>query len=108
MLKESYLANKRNLPKDAIQIVVTRSAKHMLSPSNELLKSYKHGYISWEEYVDIFYREMDNPECKAVMRKIKKLAIEKDVYLICYEGSGKHCHRYLLMDIINKLDIEEI
>jgi len=104
MLKESYLSNARNLPKDAIKIVVTRSAEHMLSPSKKLLWDYKKGRIDWIEYVKTFTREMDNPACVAVMREIKKLANEKDVYLLCYEPPGKNCHRYLLLDMINKLD----
>ena len=103
MLKESYLANIKNLPKDAIKIVVTRSAGHMLSPSSALLWNYKKGRINWEQYVKTFYREMDNPACVAIMREIKKLAKEKDVFLICYEVPGKNCHRYLLVDMINKL-----
>lgn len=94
----------RNLPKDAIKIVVTRSAGHMLSPSKALLWSYKNGRVDWAEYVKTFYREMDNPACVAVMREIKKLAETKDVYLICYEAPGKNCHRYLLVDMINKMD----
>lgn len=106
MLKESYLANKRNLPKNAVKIVVTRSAGHMLSPSRALLNNYKNGNIDWAEYVKTFYREMDNPACVAIMKEIKKLAREKDVYLICYEAPGKNCHRYLLMDMINKMDDE--
>ncbi len=104
MLKESYLSNARNLPKDAIKIVVTRSAGHMLSPSKKLLWDYKKGRIDWIEYVKTFNREMDNPACVAVMREIKNLAKEKDVYLLCYEPPGKNCHRYLLLDMIKKLE----
>lgn len=105
MLKESYLANMRNLSKDAIKIVVTRSAGHMLSPSKALLWDYKNGRIDWAEYVKTFYREMDNPACVAVMREIKKLARESDVYLLCYEKEYP-CHRFLLLDMIKKLDDE--
>lgn len=94
------------LPKDAIKIVVTRSAGHMLSPSKKLLWDYKKGRIDWTEYVKTFNREMDNPACLAVMREIKKLAKEKDVYLLCYEPPGENCHRYLLFDMIKKLDDE--
>ena len=107
MLKESYLANIKKLPKDAIKIVVTRSAGHMLSPSKTLLWNYKKGKVDWDGYVKTFYREMDNPACIAIMREIKKLAMERDVFLICYEVPGKNCHRYLLIDMINKLDEEK-
>jgi uncharacterized protein YeaO (DUF488 family) len=105
MLKESYLANAKNLPKSAVKIVVTRSAGHMLSPSKTLLYGYKKGDMTWDEYVKTFTREMDNPACVAIMREIKKIAMTHDVYLICYEAPGKNCHRYLLIDMINKLDI---
>lgn len=104
MLKESYLANIKNLPKNSIKIVVTRSAGHMLSPSKALLSDYRKGKIKWDEYVKTFYREMDNPACVAIMREIKKMAERRDVFLICYEAPGKNCHRYLLMDMISKLD----
>lgn len=104
MLKESYLANMKNLPKDSIKIVVTRSAGHMLSPSRALLWDYKKGKIDWAEYVKTFYREMDNPACVAIMREIKKLSVTNDVYLLCYEAPGKNCHRYLLIDMIDKID----
>lgn len=103
MLKESYLTNIRNLPKDAIKIVVTRSEGHPLSPSKELLWDYKKGRINWDQYVERFTQEMHNDICIAEMRKIKWMAKNNDVYLICYEKSG-HCHRFLLMDMINKLD----
>ena len=103
MLKESYLANMKNLPEDAIKIVVTRSAGHVLSPSKKLLWDYKNGRIDWDGYVKRFYQEMDNDVCRAAMRKIKLMAKDRDVYLICFEKRG-NCHRFLLMDMINKLD----
>ncbi len=105
MLKESYLANMKNLPKDSVKIVVTRSAGHMLSPSKTLLFGYKKGKIDWAEYVNTFYREMDNPACVAIMREIKKIAETRDLYLICYEKEYP-CHRFLLLDMIKKLDDE--
>jgi uncharacterized protein YeaO (DUF488 family) len=103
MLKESYLANVKNLPKDAVKIVVTRSAGHMLSPSKALLWDYKNGKIDWTGYVKTFYREMDNPACAAIMREIKKIAETRDVFLLCYEKEYP-CHRFLLLDMIKKLD----
>lgn len=106
MLRESYLAIMKKLPKDSVKIVVTRSAGHVLSPSRALLWSYKNGKVDWNGYVKTFYREMENPACVAVMREIKKLAREKDVFLICYEKEYP-CHRFLLVDMINKLDDEK-
>jgi len=103
MLKESYLANMKNLPENAVKIVVTRTAGHVLSPSWGLLNDYRHGKINWEKYVERFEQEMNNDVCIAAMRKIKWEAKSKDTYLICYEKSYP-CHRFLLIDMINKLD----
>lgn len=107
MLKESYLANIRNLPEDAEKIVVTRRAGHVLSPSWELLNDYKNGRINWDQYVERFKQEMANDVCIVAMRKIKWMAKEKLVYLICYEKDPYRCHRSLLLDMINKLDEED-
>lgn len=105
MLKENYLANMKNLPTDAVKIVVTRTAGHVLSPSKALLWDYKKGRINWDQYVERFMQEMNNDICRAEMRKIKWMAKDKLVYLICYEKKYP-CHRFLLIDMINKLDEE--
>lgn len=106
MLKETYIANMKNLPDSAMKIVVTRSAGHSLSPSKELLWDYKKGRIDWDQYVERFKQEMTNDICVAEMRKIKWMAKVKDIYLICYEKTG-NCHRFLLMDMIAKLDEDD-
>lgn len=106
MLKESYLANMKNLPENAIKIVVTRSEGHTLSPSKGLLWDYKKGRINWEQYTERFKQEMTNDICVAEMRKIKLMSKVKNVYLICYEKTG-NCHRFLLIDMINKLDEDD-
>lgn len=105
MLKESYLAVMKNLPNDSVKIVVTRRAGSVLSPSWDLLDDYKSGKINWDGYVERFKQEMNNDICIAAMRKIKWLSKDKDVYLICYEKRYP-CHRFLLIDMINKLDEE--
>lgn len=105
MLKESYLANMRNLPESAVKIVVTRTAEHVLSPSKGLLWDYKKGRINWDQYVERFKQEMNNDVCMAAMRKIKWEAKFKDVFLICYEKKYP-CHRFLLIDMISRLDEE--
>ncbi len=104
MLKESYLSNMKNLPKNSIKIVVTRTARSLLSPSWTLLNDYKNGKIDWEGYTKRFKEEMDTNIHRNMMREIKKLAMIKDVYLICFEAPGKNCHRYILMEMINNID----
>ncbi len=106
MLKESYLANMKNLPKDSIKIIVTRTEKSLLSPSWVLLNDYKSGKIDWEGYTKRFKQEMDSNIHRNMMREIKKLSMTKDVYLICFEAPGKNCHRHILMEMINNVDIQ--
>lgn len=103
MLKESYLAVMKKLPQDSVKIVVTRTAGSVLSPSWDLLNDYKNGKIDWDRYVERFKQEMNNDVCIATMRKIKLMAKDKEVYLICYE-KRRPCHRFLLIDMINSLD----
>ncbi len=89
---------------DAIVINVTRSANYILSPSIELLMSYKENRITWDQYVVRFKKEMNNEACKSEMRKIKELSEEKDVYLVCVcWNKDRRCHRYLLMEMINNM-----
>ncbi len=109
MLKETYYNRYKGWgekpSQDALVIHVTRSNGHMLSPSSELLMDYKEKRINWAQYVTRFKKEMDNPECKLMMKMIKERAKEKDVYLVCVcWNKEKKCHRFLLMDMINKLE----
>jgi len=103
MLKETYLARMKQIAKenpDAAFIVVTRSAKHLLSPSWNLLYDYKDGRIDWTKYIERFRREMDCDSCIAEMKKIWDLSQTKDVYLVCFEKEGENCHRHILIGLI--------
>jgi uncharacterized protein YeaO (DUF488 family) len=105
MLRNTYKANVTNAKKgnpSAEFIEVTRSVGHVLSPSKELLSLYKSKVIDWDEYVRVFVKEMAKPACIEEMRRIGELAKRKDVFLVCFERKG-HCHRFLLMDMIEEL-----
>ncbi len=77
-----------------------------LAPSGELLRDWKAHNINWDEYVQRFLAEMEKPKAQEVMLTIAKEAQTHDVFLVCYEGPGKHCHRYLLLDLIMKLAVQ--
>lgn len=109
MLKETFYNRYRGWgeapPKDAAVINVTRSAGHLLSPSIALLVAYKDGRITWDQYVIRYKKEMNNEACRNEMKKIKDMAKTIDVYLICFcWNKDKKCHRFLLMDMIEKMD----
>lgn len=118
MLKESYIANWRNLPDDAVKIRVARPS--VLAPSETLLTAFMEAKKSWMakgltelearkkaweevDYEDRFRREiLNNPKAMGKLKEIRKLAEEKDVYLICYEKEPP-CHRFILLDLTSSL-----
>lgn len=103
MLKETYRANIKNLPKDSAIIIVMRTKGHLLSPSWKLLNDYRAKKITWDEYIIRFKNEMNNVQCENEMKKIKELSKHKDVYLVCHERTYP-CHRFILIELINSLE----
>jgi len=102
MLKESYLANMKNLPEEAVKIRVSRPS--VLGPSKGLLLDYKQGKVIWQEFERRFRKEILNkPSAMTRLGYISALADKKDVYLICYEKEYP-CHRFILIDIIQELN----
>lgn len=104
MLKETYIANMKEMAAknpEAVFIVVTRSAGHVLSPSWKLLNDYKAGLADWAQYTERFKREMNCDPCIAEMKRIWDLSQSKDVFLVCYEPHGQNCHRHLLMNMMH-------
>ena len=57
MLKQSYIANWKNLPEDAIKIRVARPHR-LLSPSLDLLNDWKKHKITWPDYETRFREEI--------------------------------------------------
>ena len=103
MIRETYLANWRNIPPYAVKIAVTRTARSILSPSPSLLKAYKSGEIDWAVFEEWFTEEITgNPEAMKKLREIKELAKTRDVYLVCYEKRFP-CHRFILTKIIETI-----
>lgn len=99
MLKETYLANLKNLPTDAIKVRVAKPS--ILAPSNQLLKDWKENQITWEQYETRYLIELlTNPKAIARLAYIKELAKTNDVYLFCYEKSPP-CHRFILLKVLN-------
>ena len=72
-----------------------------LSPSPELLKQYKGGIESWEDFKIHFAKEIKNnlESCRG-LRDISRLSIDSNITLLCYEKNGHNCHRYLIRDMV--------
>jgi uncharacterized protein YeaO (DUF488 family) len=119
MVKETYfgaLKEVKEKNKDAIFIIVSRSKPpklqrelydywyRALAPNQSLFHDYKNGSCTWDEYIVRFTEQMKSSKiAQERMKKIKELDKTNDVFLICWEASDKNCHRYLLIDMINKL-----
>jgi len=105
ILKESYFANARKLPKDAIKIYVMRARfNSTLAPSWDLLNKAKNEKWSFKKYRIHFIKEITKNK-KAIDRlfEIRELAKNNDVYLICFEKDSSKCHRSILIEIIKNL-----
>lgn len=87
-----------------------------LAPSKELLDEFNDwkakstpdsGYetafhFAWDRsnYEERFRAQIAaNPKSAARLKSLAERAKTHDVFLICYEGYGKPCHRHLLLQI---------
>jgi uncharacterized protein YeaO (DUF488 family) len=118
MLKETYVAKLKTLPKDVIKIAVGYPS--IFSPSETLLKEFnqiksklmKKGMVeqdarkqAWQQtnFEDRYRKEIESkPDVINKLKEIKELAEKKDVFLYCYCGKYP-CHRFILMDMIKHL-----
>jgi hypothetical protein len=105
MLSETFkknMATVRSKDPNVKFIDVTRTSNSPLSPSWDMYNDYKYGRITWDEYVTIFKEEMKEREIESTLRDIAIMSLKKNVYLVCYETT-KHCHRFILLDMIAEL-----
>lgn len=100
-------------PGDGVRVLITRYYPRgvkkdrfdqwvkPLSPSRELLSSYRGGEKSWDQFEESFLSEIKaNLESREALRKLDALSREENVTLLCYEKSGLPCHRYLVQKIL--------
>ncbi len=98
---------------DGIRILITRFYPRgvkkdrfdewvrVLSPSSELLMSYKRGEKDWESFKRQFILELrDSLDSQEAILTLNQLSKIYDITLLCYEKSGTPCHRHLVRDII--------
>ena len=97
------------MPKDRYDVWMAN-----LGPSEELLRAFLAGGITWAEFsrryrtelfahgsVDERNRTIKNHGQKFTLRLIKQLADRSPVTLLCHCGEDEHhCHRHLLQKVI--------
>jgi uncharacterized protein (DUF488 family) len=70
-----------------------------LAPSEQLLKDYRAGRTSWQEYEPIFnglMRERD------VAQAVDRALFDRPAVLLCSEPTAEHCHRRLVAEHLQR------
>jgi uncharacterized protein YeaO (DUF488 family) len=104
-LIEGYIGKWNEYPEDEVKIRVARPS--LLSPSKELLDRYKKDNLSWDEYRQQFILQVTG-DSQAVeqLHKIQEQSQKENIRLICYEKNPEHCHRSILLELINLMERE--
>jgi len=70
-----------------------------LAPSVQLLRDWKDGRISWEEYTRRYHQEMSDQQDR--IAELAERSRSATITLICVEREeDPHCHRHLLKGLI--------
>jgi|FLYL01.1.fsa_nt_gi uncharacterized protein YeaO (DUF488 family) len=85
----------RGVPKSAVDEYVPA-----LAPSRELVRAFKHGGLSWEEFSRRFLEEMRSEEAERALSRLAGLARETTVTLLCTCADESRCHRSLVRDLV--------
>ena len=100
----SYFANIKNIPKGVEVVGIVNSMPRWLegkgirnitdlAPTGQILRLWKSGTISWDEYCFMYYRDVIS---QLNFDDILGQLGSEDVCMCCYERNGEHCHRYLV------------
>ncbi len=74
-----------------------------LSPSHQLLTDYHAKKVNWDEYLDIFKKEVLKKQT-TLIKMICDLSKNNDVTLLCWEKSPEKCHRRLVAEECGRLN----
>jgi uncharacterized protein YeaO (DUF488 family) len=74
-----------------------------LGPAPLLIKDWKSGAISWDEFKKRYRAEFKDPEKKRLFDELKETArAEADVVLLCTcKDEERHCHRSILSAMLS-------
>jgi uncharacterized protein YeaO (DUF488 family) len=81
---------------------------YALSPSPDLLFSYKDGKVGWDTFKERFIAQLRSDlGCLEAIRTLHDLSENEEITLLCFEKSGSPCHRHLVRDIIENPELLE-
>lgn len=112
MIYTSYFAKIRDVP-NPISISLFKpewlprvKECEKLMPPVWLLQSYKKGATSWGCYDQIFRRVvLSKLDPAKLVEELTPLGSSQDFTLLCYEASGKNCHRHIVSDWLRNAGI---
>lgn len=109
MIYTSYYTKAQHI-KNAVLVQVSNSAPMPTDytirpaiPAWSLVSAHKNKQITNEEYTRKYISDTNFAAIKAKLDAIQIANKGKDIYLLCYEGTGKFCHRHILAEQLNKL-----
>ena len=74
-----------------------------LSPSKDLLKSYKTNKIDFESFERLFLQEIEKSNVTEICKEIVNEIIKgNNVTFLCYEKDELNCHRKLIKNICKR------
>lgn len=79
-----------------------------LSPSTELFRSKRDGIIDFTEYIKRYIIEMSSVNFVSIIDRLNYLADlskARGVVLLGYGSDDKKCHRSILSNLINSMDL---
>lgn len=85
-----------------------------LAPSRTLLKRWKQGEITEEEYTEQYIQFLDNDvQWSKVWKKLKQISAKyenSDLVLCCFEKAEDFCHRHILAEYLTDtgIDVAEV
>ena len=131
MIQTKSVTSPIHRKRDGLRILVARFRGHglpvsrydvwmpNLGPSEELLRAYLAGKISWNAFSKRYRQELfeggsienknrtiKNHGQKFTLRLLNRLAQDQPVTLLCHcAEDAEHCHRYVLKDLLGRRDL---
>jgi uncharacterized protein YeaO (DUF488 family) len=105
-------------PEDGVRVLITRYYPRgvkkdrfdlwvkPLSPSRELLTSYRAGNKSWDQFSESFISELRaSAESIEALRALSTKSQLQEITLLCYEKESLPCHRHIVRDILTNPEV---
>ncbi len=86
--------------------ITVKSGDKVFAPTWDMVKYFKAGRLSWEQYEAMYYNRMRNSYRENRARWDEVLTMD-EVILVCYCETDDNCHRRLLKEYFVKCGAKE-